>query len=494
MSKVQQRIAELERLIASGQADRAEEIADSLMALHRRDPSVWIARGRARLGQGRLSQAESDFAQAMRLAPQDLRAISMRAKALHDANRPEEALPLVRQLVARGGPGADEAMHLLAMLLKWTGRSDELNELVERGGAWLEDPRTIGVRADALAARDHSAAIALLLEFVDGSAPAEHRRNAGFQAAGLLDRAGRFREAFDLCTRLHRTMGGQFDLGTLRTHVSAQREAILGRAARVSPAAPAVEGLAMVVALPRSGTTLLEQMLDCHPQASGIGEYVGVNRIGMELLSAGAWRDGLAAPDPVLARRLQQRYLFGARETGRPGARCLVDKTLYAWMWLPAIASVLPGTKCLHVCRDPRDQAVSHFMANMNADFIAFNQSLEEIRGFIELERSILPELLGALGLPHESLVYEDMVADPRAAAIRALGLLGLPMDDAVLAPERNQRLVYTLSNDQVRRPINNSSIGRWKNYEFAFDGSWDELAALHESRRARPTAEVAGR
>jgi hypothetical protein len=133
-------------------------------------------------------------------------------------------------------------------------------------------------------------------------------------------------------------------------------------------------------------------------------------------------------------------------------------------------------------------------MANVNADFIAFNQSLEAIRGFIELERSVLPELLGALGLPHELLVYEDMVADPRAAAIRALGLLGLPMDDAVLAPERNQRLVYTLSNDQVRRPINNSSIGRWKNYEFAFDGSWDELSALLESRRARQTADVAGR
>jgi hypothetical protein len=50
------------------------------------------------------------------------------------------------------------------------------------------------------------------------------------------------------------------------------------------------------------------------------------------------------------------------------------------------------------------------------------------------------------------------------------------------------------LSLEQVRRSINRSSIGRWKNYEFAFDGSWDELAALHESRRARPTAEVAGR
>jgi hypothetical protein len=61
-------------------------------------------------------------------------------------------------------------------------------------------------------------------------------------------------------------------------------------------------------------------------------------------------------------------------------------------------------------------------------------------------------------------------------------------MDEAVLAPERNRRLVYTLSNEQVRRSINSSSIGRWKNYEFAFDCSWDELVVQHEARRARAT------
>jgi hypothetical protein len=283
---------------------------------------------------------------------------------------------------------------------------------------------------------------------------------------------------------MHRTTGGRFDLASVRGHVAAQRDSILRGAAKVPPCGPAVSGLGMVVALPRSGTTLLEQMLDCHPQATGIGEYPGLSEIGAALRAAGAWREGVPAPDPELARRLQGNYLAGARERGRPGARCLVDKTLYAWMWLPAVASVLPGTACLHVCRDPRDLAVSQYLGAFETN--AFNQDLESIRGFIELERSILPDLLGALGLPHESLVYEDMVADPRAAAARALGLLGLPMDDAVLAPERNQRLVYTLSNDQVRRPINSASIGRWKNYEFAFDGSWDELAALHEARRSK--------
>jgi hypothetical protein len=489
MSKVQQRIAEIEQLISSGQAPRAEEVAESLMALHRRDPSVWIARGRARLDQGRLSQAESDFAQAMRLAPGDRRAIVMRANALHDLNRPDECIELVRRLVAAGGPEAVGASLMLANILKWAGRSDELAELVKAGGAWLDDPAALTHRAQALAKRDPSAAITLLLGFCDGSAAPELRRAAGFEAALLLDKAGRFREAFDVASRVHRTLGGVFDLNAVRSHAASQREAFLVRAERVQPAAPEVRRLAMVVALPRSGTTLLEQMLDCHPGACGIGEYTGVNRLAMRLLSEGAWRDGRPSPSPALARRLQEEYLSGAIERGSGGDRWLVDKTLYSWMWLPAIASVLPGTACLHVCRDPRDQAVSHFLANMNADFIAFNQTMESIREVISLERSLLPELLGALGLPHESLVYEDMVADPRAAAERCLSRLGLPMDDAVLAPERNTRLVYTLSNDQVRRPINSASIGRWKNYEFAFDGSWDELAAQHEARRARAAA-----
>jgi hypothetical protein len=302
----------------------------------------------------------------------------------------------------------------------------------------------------------------------------------------LLDRAGRFREAFDLATRLHRTTGGQFDLPAVRAHVESQRDAILRGSARIQPAAPSVPGLAMVVALPRSGTTLLEQMLDCHPQVAGIGEHAGLNGIGTSLRAAGAWHDGVAAPDGALARRLQEQYLAGARDRARPGARCLVDKTLAAWMWMPAVAAVLPGTACFHVSRDPRDLAVSQYLGVFETN--AFNQSMESIREFIALERSILPRMLAALGLRHEAIVYEDMVADPRVVAVRCLGLLGLPMDDAVLAPERNRRLVYTLSNEQVRRSINSSSIGRWKNYEFAFDCSWDELVVQHEARRARAT------
>ena len=75
----------------------------------------------------------------------------------------------------------------------------------------------------------------------------------------------------------------------------------------------------------------------------------------------------------------------------------------------------------------------------------------------------------------------ETVLRDPAAHAGRCLRLLGLEVDAAVLAPQQNRRAVFTLSHEQVRRPINTSSIGRWKNYAFAFDGSWDALAAAHE-------------
>jgi hypothetical protein len=110
--------------------------------------------------------------------------------------------------------------------------------------------------------------------------------------------------------------------------------------------------------------------------------------------------------------------------------------------------------------------------------------SLNSIRQLIEAERSIVPGTLEVLEVAHESIFYEDLVDDPSKQAMRCLKRMNLAMDERVLAPENNAKAVYTISHEQVRKPINRSSIGRWKNYEFAFDSSWDPLVAMHESRR----------
>jgi len=104
--------------------------------------------------------------------------------------------------------------------------------------------------------------------------------------------------------------------------------------------------------------------------------------------------------------------------------------------------------------------------------------SLDSIRRVISAERALAPRALEVLGVSHENIRYESLVESPREHMERVLSRLGLPMDEATLSPESNSRTVLTLSHEQVRRSINRSSIGRWRNYEWAFDGAWDAIAS----------------
>jgi hypothetical protein len=107
------------------------------------------------------------------------------------------------------------------------------------------------------------------------------------------------------------------------------------------------------------------------------------------------------------------------------------------------------------------------------------------MRRVIEAQRALGSRAMQVLNIAHESIIYEDLVKDPAKHAARCLALMNLPMDARVLSPEENTRAAITLSALQVRKPINRSSIGRWKNYEWAFDSSWDALVDEHASKLA---------
>jgi hypothetical protein len=249
---------------------------------------------------------------------------------------------------------------------------------------------------------------------------------------------------------------------------------------------PPVEGLSFIVGMPRSGTTLLEQMLDRHPQVAGIGESEGIISLGDSLVHAGAWPRGLGTIAPADAAAFQENYVSIARTAEVEGKRWLVDKSLHTWRWLPALAAILPGARCMHIARDPRDTAVSIYLSNFNVRNFAWAGSFEGIRTVMETERATSLEMLAGLGIAQEAIVYEDLVDDPDAHARRVTKLLGLELDPAMLSPEANARTVLTLSHEQVRRPINKASVARWKNYEWAFGAEWDHLVGIHQARRNR--------
>jgi hypothetical protein len=353
--------------------------------------------------------AKQRFAEAAALARQML-VRSPRQVAAH--------VGLVQALLPTGRLG--EVVFVLAEVLHRTGRRDELDRLVSDGGAWTADERAQVFLARSMLRSDRERAIAAFSSAARTARSPLVKRIAGFEAVRVLDADGRYREAFELAQFVHRETTPPFDLGGLEADVAEQtrfmervRGMSIGKGAEV-------EQTAFVVAMPRSGTTLVEQMLDRHPLVSGIGEYEGAFTVLESLVGLGA--------------------------------------------------------AFVRVVRDPRDTAISMFLSNFHPQSWGFSSNLDAIRRVIALERRVVPLAFESLGLRAVSVVYEELVAEPEREIRRVLELLGVPFDPCVLSPEANARTVLTLSHEQVRRPINRSSIGRWKNYEFAFGSEWDAL------------------
>ena len=477
--------AKIDRLLNSGQASAALEAADELLAQSPNSFLGRLGRTRANLRLSNHIDAEADIEIALRLSPRDELANLVRANMDHRLGKIDAAIGRLQPIASGRGAHAIEAAINLVELYHYTGRRQEMLEFVHRGGAWLADPRALLVRARVRAFEDLDGGVEEMKAILRGSHPLPLRRVSGFEAVGLLDRAGRFRDAFDLATEVHASTGARCELEEWTLALQEQLTLLRSKGRDwIKPRVEPVQGVAMVVAMPRSGTTLLEQMLDSHPEIGGIGEFDGLDTLVRQIKLAPGWpRVPQSVPRNVLLEA-QQRYLAGARHIRKAGATWTFDKTLLSWRALPEVAAALPGTFCISVDRDPRDMAVSQFLSYFNPLSYAWTQRFDLIRTMVEYQREVVPQALEMLDLPHESIVYEDLVEDPEYFARRCLHRMGLAMDERVLRPESNTRGAFTLSHAQVRQKINKGSIGRWKNYEWAFDGSWDAVVAAHDARR----------
>ena len=471
--------AELERLLARGEWVEAKELAAAVLARNPRDGEAWLATGRCAIALGRLRVAEDALAKAAadRALAGDHRVPFFRAVAEHYLGRSSAAIDRLRALIAAGAPNSVDAHCFLVDILHRTGRREEMRALVAAGGPWLADLRGRVLAARARAADDRAVAAAELESIARGAGDPGARRNAGFEAVTLLDALGEYRRAWDLAGFLHQSTTAPFDDYAFREDIALQRQLVGRGKPWFEVRVPPVEGIALVAGMPRSGTTLLEQMLDRHPRIAGIGEYEGAFAIHESLVGLGVWPNDLRSLQPADAARLAAEYLEGAVARRRAGADWTFDKTLNVWRLLPAVAAVLPGSAFIHITRDARDTAISMHLSNFHPRSWGFTASLDTIRRVIALERALVPQMAALLGLRLVHVRYEDLVAEPEREIRRVLDAMGVPFDPAVLAPEQNARTVLTLSYEQVRRPINRSSIGRWRNYAPAFDASWDALA-----------------
>jgi tetratricopeptide (TPR) repeat protein len=216
----------------------------------------------------------------------------------------------------------------------------------------------------------------------------------------------------------------------------------------------------LVVGMPRSGTTLVEQVLSSHARIAGAGELQfwidQSRRIGVEKI---------AAIDAVMARCLADDYLALLRDVS-PSADRVIDKMPFNFHYIGIIYHALPRARFIHCRRHPVDTSLSIYFSDFGG-LSGFVGNRHDLVFYYRQYLRIMDHWRAVL--PPERLIqvdYEAMTTEPEAQAKRLVDFCGLEWDPACLRPQDNRRVVETASLWQVRQPIYRSSLERWRRYE----------------------------
>ncbi len=223
-----------------------------------------------------------------------------------------------------------------------------------------------------------------------------------------------------------------------------------------------------IFGLPRSGTTLIEQVLASHSHVHGAGE-LRLARQSFEAIPAFVRRteaplEAVPFLDAESIRRLAGQHLQWLNQLDAGVSERVVDKMPDNYLYLGLIAAMFPRATLIHCRRDLRDVAVSCWMTNFRS--IRWASSPEHLASRFQQYRRLLAHWREVLPLPLVEVDYEEAVDDLEGVARRLVAACALDWEPACLEFHRTRRPIRTASVTQVRQPIYQRSAGRWRNYE----------------------------
>jgi hypothetical protein len=236
-----------------------------------------------------------------------------------------------------------------------------------------------------------------------------------------------------------------------------------------------------VLGMPRSGTTLLEQIIASHPEVHGAGEITDLLKIAWKSPDS-AYPGNILALDQATLSKWGDDYVAGLRKRA-PDAPHITNKMPENFVFIGLIHLMLPNARIIHVNRNPVDTCLSCFKTLFNSgldhtyDLAELGQYYVDYARLMDHWRDVLPA--GAF----LDVQYEDIVADQETQARRLIDFCGLEWNDACINFHKHKRSVRTASLAQVRQPIYKSSVERWRAYEKYLGPLLDALGDLAPKR-----------
>jgi tetratricopeptide (TPR) repeat protein len=430
--------------------------------------------GTAFLAQERIEEAVAHYERALALktgyasAHNNLGNALMRQEKIHDARAHYE-----RALVLK--PDYANAHNNLGNVLKEQGEFDDAME--HYGRAIAINPNYAEAhlnRADIQSFQPGDADLAMQEALAgSGNLPAERALFIHFALAKALDDVKDYGRAFEHLRQgnaLKRERVHYDEMGTLQ--LFERISAVFGRSLfdRFHGAGDPSSVPVFVLGMPRSGSTLIEQILASHPQIHGAGELTAIEKMHLPA------PESVPALDAAALRGLGQLYLSHLPKVAIGKVR-IVDKLPGNFLHIGFIRLMLPNARIIHTMRSPIDTCLSCYSKLFNSG-LPFTYDLAELgryyRGYSELMmhwRSVLPP--GAM----LDVSYEDVVGDLEGQARRLIEYCGLPWDQRCIDFHRSTRPVRTASAVQVRQPLFRGSIQRWRHYEAGLAPLLEELA-----------------
>jgi len=460
------------------------------------DPAIIIAQQAVQWAElGNFDKALETITDALAVDPDNLTVKTMEARVLSesgDFSGAESCLRLLLEIY----PGDARLMIQLGQTLMWVGKLDEASEYFEQ--ASRINPMALVSMADSQKLPEDPKSIAMMENLAKNPLlDARARSDMAFSVSRIHDKTKKFDQAayfLDLANSLaNRTLNYQPESFSRKVDAVLQtfNRSFFDHLPKIRQSNRTV---IFVVGMPRSGTTLTEQILSSHPEVFGAGElpYIAkLNQLMPRVLGVKK-QFPFCAPDLNTHHREEAaRYYLHQLDLLGVDTPYVVDKMPHNFLSLGVIAMIFPNAVIVNVNRDPRDIAVSNYQQNFKARHggLGYAFNLEHIARQINDYQKLMNHWREVLPLPIFDLSYEEMVEDMEGTSKKLLDAVGVSWHEDLKHFYETKRAVRTASVTQVRQPIYTTSMKKWKRYENYLDNLLDHLNPEVTQAYDNPTA-----